>query len=81
LGFVDGIHYAEFTDAAWSADGLKLLVSSKDGYCTIVVFSAEELGIPLPESEQPTTQTRLHASTHDASVVLDGKPETRLCQQ
>ncbi|TCD66293.1 hypothetical protein EIP91_001584 [Steccherinum ochraceum] len=32
------LHYDEFTDMAWSPDGQCLMLSSRDGYCTIVVF-------------------------------------------
>ncbi|KAG1819213.1 WD40-repeat-containing domain protein [Suillus subaureus] len=32
------LHYDEFTDASWSSDGQCLILSSRDGYCTIVIF-------------------------------------------
>ncbi|KAJ8597669.1 WD40 repeat-like protein [Rhizopogon salebrosus TDB-379] len=32
------LHYDEFTDASWSPDGQCLILSSRDGYCTIVIF-------------------------------------------
>ncbi|KAH8102051.1 WD40 repeat-like protein [Cristinia sonorae] len=32
------LHYDEFTDMSWSPDGQCLILSSRDGYCTIVVF-------------------------------------------
>ncbi|KAJ8584585.1 hypothetical protein M405DRAFT_866095 [Rhizopogon salebrosus TDB-379] len=32
------LHYDEFTDALWSPDGQCLILSSRDGYCTIVIF-------------------------------------------
>jgi chromatin assembly factor 1 subunit B len=32
-----GLHYAGFTDLTWSPDGQTLLLSSIDGYCTVVV--------------------------------------------
>ena len=44
IAYVDGVHYAELTDMSWSADGNTLLVSSKDGYCTLLTFDANELG-------------------------------------
>jgi len=52
IGLLDGIHYAELTDLTWAADGSKLVVASKDGYCTIVAFSEGELGEPLSLEEQ-----------------------------
>jgi chromatin assembly factor 1 subunit B len=48
IAYVDGIHYAELTDMSWSADGNALLVSSKDGYCTLITFEANELGERVP---------------------------------
>ena len=32
-----GLHYAGFTDLAWSPDGQTLMLSSIDGYCSVVV--------------------------------------------
>ncbi|TEB32730.1 WD40 repeat-like protein [Coprinellus micaceus] len=32
------LHYDEFTDMTWSPDGQTLILSSRDGYCTIVIF-------------------------------------------
>ncbi|THH32836.1 hypothetical protein EUX98_g1331 [Antrodiella citrinella] len=32
------LHYDEFTDMSWSPDGQCLMLSSRDGYCTLVVF-------------------------------------------
>ncbi|GAA5902642.1 Cac2p [Sporobolomyces salmoneus] len=40
------LHYAPFTDLTWSPDGQSLILSSQDGYCSIVAFSPGELGTP-----------------------------------
>lgn len=50
---VEGLHCAEHTDIAWSADGRTLLVSAVDGYISIISFSEEELGQPLSQFEMP----------------------------
>lgn len=47
------LHYAAFTDLAWSPDGQSLMMSSSDGYCSIAVFDYHELGRPYQYSEQP----------------------------
>jgi len=47
------LHFAQMTDIAWSADGLQLIVSSNDGYCSVLYFSAEEMGEMLPEDQLP----------------------------
>jgi chromatin assembly factor 1 subunit B len=39
-----GLHYAGLTDAAWSADGKTLFVTSSDGYVSILSFGDGELG-------------------------------------
>lgn len=39
-----GLHYANLTDAVWSPDGLTLMVSSRDGYISILNFADGELG-------------------------------------
>lgn len=44
LCVVSNLHYATFTDLAWSNDGLTLLMSSSDGFCSALTFSAGELG-------------------------------------
>ncbi|XP_024524120.1 chromatin assembly factor 1 subunit FAS2-like isoform X2 [Selaginella moellendorffii] len=42
--FLGGIHYRAITDLAWSHDAKFLVVSSQDGYCTVVEFEEGELG-------------------------------------
>lgn len=44
FGLISNIHYTRLTDLAWSNNGSALLVSSTDGYCSIVQFSDGELG-------------------------------------
>jgi chromatin assembly factor 1 subunit B len=43
-----GLHYAGFTDIAWSPDGQTMMLSSADGYCSMVVFDFGELGAVHP---------------------------------
>lgn len=50
---VTGLHCAEHTDISWTEDGLNLLVSSVDGYSSIISFSSEELGVKLTEELTP----------------------------
>ena len=53
VAFVSGLHYATITDAAWSPCGLKLVVSSSDGYCSALTFTEAELGETLAPEEVP----------------------------
>ncbi|SMQ50637.1 unnamed protein product [Zymoseptoria tritici ST99CH_1A5] len=41
---VSNLHYATFTDLTWSSDGLTLLMTSSDGYCSALTFAPGELG-------------------------------------
>ncbi|KAG5929612.1 hypothetical protein E4U42_005317 [Claviceps africana] len=41
---VSNLHCATFTDLAWSSDGLTLIISSSDGFCSSLSFAAGELG-------------------------------------
>lgn len=50
---VEGLHCAEHTDIAWSADGLTVMLSSVDGYASVITFTEEELGPRLRESQIP----------------------------
>ncbi|KAI6247844.1 hypothetical protein HI914_04521 [Erysiphe necator] len=58
---VSNLHCASFTDLAWSNDGLILLITSSDGFCSTLVFSRNELGekfngeIPRFKSHHPST--------------------------
>ncbi|EME87282.1 uncharacterized protein MYCFIDRAFT_184373 [Pseudocercospora fijiensis CIRAD86] len=38
------LHYATFTDLSWSGDGLTLLMTSSDGFCSALTFAPGELG-------------------------------------
>jgi hypothetical protein len=44
LAVFKGLHYANLTDAAWSSNGHQLLVSSTDGYISVISFAQGELG-------------------------------------
>lgn len=41
---VSNLHLATFTDLTWSSDGLTLLISSSDGFCSTLSFLPGELG-------------------------------------
>lgn len=44
LCVVSNLHFATFTDLTWSNDGLTLIMSSSDGFCSTLSFSPGELG-------------------------------------
>ncbi|EDW71991.1 uncharacterized protein Dwil_GK10714 [Drosophila willistoni] len=51
FGIVSNIHYTRLTDLTWSADGNVLIVSSTDGFCSLLTFEADELGERYEEME------------------------------
>lgn len=61
-----GLHYAGFTDIAWSPDGQAMMLSSADGYCSIVVFDLGELGTVHP-TQQHHRQLAAIAHSHGGS--------------
>ncbi|KAK9900679.1 WD40 repeat-like protein [Cystobasidium minutum MCA 4210] len=51
ISMFSSLHFAAFTDLAWTADGLTLIATSSDGYASIFTFEEGELGTPA--SVQP----------------------------
>ncbi|KAF3938755.1 Coronin-7 [Dactylella cylindrospora] len=44
LCIVSNLHYAAFTDLTWTPDGNMLLITSTDGFCSVITFNPGELG-------------------------------------
>lgn len=44
FAIVSNIHYTRLTDLTWSTDGNVLIVSSTDGFCSLLTFDENELG-------------------------------------
>ncbi|KAF8916728.1 WD40-repeat-containing domain protein [Mucidula mucida] len=63
------LHYDEFTDATWSPDGQSLILSSRDGYCTLIVF--DEI-LATYHTQQQSLQ--LQSIAHHNSVPIDFTP-------
>ncbi|KAL4820596.1 WD40-repeat-containing domain protein [Aspergillus spinulosporus] len=66
LCVVSNLHFATFTDLAWSNDGLTLIMSSSDGFCSTLSFTPGELGQPYtaPLSAPQTTGTGPASALH-----------------
>ncbi|KAI9891760.1 MAG: hypothetical protein M1814_002510 [Vezdaea aestivalis] len=66
LCIVSNLHFATFTDLTWSSDGLTLLMSSSDGFCSSLTFSPGELGQiytgTTPSMYQTTVLTALNSA-------------------
>ncbi|XP_017133124.1 chromatin assembly factor 1 subunit B [Drosophila elegans] len=44
FAIVSKIHYSRLSDLTWSSDGTVLIVSSTDGFCSLISFEPNELG-------------------------------------
>ena len=69
LAYVSGLHYANFTDGAWSANGHDLLVSSSDGYVSLIHFEPGELGTPLRASSSMSSVSSFRQTVPTATPV------------
>lgn len=79
---VSNIHYTRLSDVTWSSDGRILVVSSTDGYCSLVSFAENELGTPYREKLEDITtdvdsssldlkETRPVSSTSTDSALVE----------
>ncbi|BGP41933.1 Chromatin assembly factor 1 subunit [Rhodotorula kratochvilovae] len=63
IAMFGNLHYAPFTDLTWSADGQTLVVSSQDGYCSVIAFEPGELGT-LYHDQRPWASAAAHHHHH-----------------
>jgi chromatin assembly factor 1 subunit B len=79
LALIGNLHYANITDLAWSPDGRTLLMSSQDGYCSMVVFDEGELGevYTLPEHVQMDLDPAPQRPVKREAVVTIGADKKR----
>eukprot|EP00529_Nitzschia_sp_RCC80_P014459 CAMPEP_0113480046 /NCGR_PEP_ID=MMETSP0014_2-20120614/21648_1 /TAXON_ID=2857 /ORGANISM="Nitzschia sp." /LENGTH=752 /DNA_ID=CAMNT_0000373413 /DNA_START=257 /DNA_END=2515 /DNA_ORIENTATION=+ /assembly_acc=CAM_ASM_000159 len=67
LSVIQGLHYAGLTDCCWSQDGMNLMVSSSDGYISIVNFSSGELGHVYTPPKTTTAESASRKSTAESN--------------
>ncbi|KAF4462812.1 chromatin assembly factor 1 subunit B [Fusarium albosuccineum] len=65
---VSNLHCATFTDLAWSSDGLTLMISSSDGFCSTLSFAAGELG-EVYKGEVPPVKSQMAVSSNQNTPV------------
>ncbi|PLW37614.1 hypothetical protein PCANC_05687 [Puccinia coronata f. sp. avenae] len=73
------LHFSSFTDLSWTSDGETLVLSSSDGYCSLVIFEKHELGERMTEEEMrehlpPTLMMRHVMGKEPASFPSSGYP-------
>ncbi|RMD43932.1 hypothetical protein DV735_g1214, partial [Chaetothyriales sp. CBS 134920] len=72
LCVVSNLHFAAFSDLTWSNDGLTLLMSSSDGFCSVLAFAPGELGQvytgPHPTHTNPVVCTSISLPTSQSGT-------------
>lgn len=51
ISVIGNLHYTPLTDLCWSQDGLMLMISSTDGFCSYVSVATEMLGETIDPAE------------------------------
>ncbi|KAI4498884.1 hypothetical protein M0802_006059 [Mischocyttarus mexicanus] len=69
IAVISNIHYTRLTDIAWSSDGYFLVVSSTDGYCSIIHFSQNELGHVYDNSKGETMTPSVLPNSDNSEVI------------
>ena len=62
FAYFKDIHYTRLTDLTWSEDGLLLVASSTDGYCALITFEPNELGVQYVKEESEVEESVLDVS-------------------
>lgn len=70
ISIVRKIHCSQITDIRWSACGTMLMVSSTDGYCSVIRFEHEELGQMV---EPPSTLNQKILTRYNTSSAMKSK--------
>lgn len=52
LGLLKNLHYSTITDITWSSDGNSIIITSAEGFCSIMLLSDGILGTPLQVQEK-----------------------------
>ncbi|KAG9308319.1 WD40-repeat-containing domain protein [Chiua virens] len=67
------LHYDEFTDMSWSPDGQTLMLASRDGYCTLIIF--DEI-LPAHHTQQSTLQLQSIAQHNSVPLTYASSGST-----
>ncbi|XP_054258509.1 chromatin assembly factor 1 subunit B [Macrosteles quadrilineatus] len=87
FALITNIHYTRLTDLSWSSDGRVLVVSSSDGYCSIITFAENELGTIYTKEDNQTPENELTKSQDNtlktplqkSDVPLNLTEEANMC--
>ncbi|KAK6095361.1 Chromatin assembly factor 1 subunit [Batrachochytrium dendrobatidis] len=82
LAFFGNLHYATFTDMTWSSDGRTLIMSSIDGFCSMVELDENELGViytpPAPVEPNIVNSNSDDLKTKPVDNPAVSKPITKM---
>uniref|UniRef100_A0A182PH95 CAF1B/HIR1 beta-propeller domain-containing protein n=1 Tax=Anopheles epiroticus TaxID=199890 RepID=A0A182PH95_9DIPT len=88
FALISNIHYTRLTDMSWSSDGKMLIVSSTDGFCSIIFFAEGELGTVYEEPAQekspekePNTPPRIDVTMNEGIKSTPPKDEVSKKQE
>ncbi|KAK6430912.1 Chromatin assembly factor 1 subunit [Oleoguttula sp. CCFEE 5521] len=80
LCVVSNLHYATFTDLTWSSDGLTLLITSSDGFCSALTFAPGELGtvhhLQIANTRATPTPINIPRASQSAASTPQATPTT-----
>ncbi|XP_019549444.2 chromatin assembly factor 1 subunit B [Aedes albopictus] len=82
FALISNIHYTRLTDISWSGDGKILIVSSTDGFCSMISFNEGELGeIHVMEVDEAAgvekEKTPTKKATSNRKKSKDGKDDEK----
>lgn len=80
IAYLQKIHYTRLTDISWSKDGLLLVASSTDGFCTVVNFENNELGVEYKKVEEIQEEVKKEDPVENKEqevVTIENKPEAK----
>lgn len=78
LGLVSNLHYLTITDLCWEQDGLLILVSSAEGFCSAIMFEPDTFG-PLADANVEVSKRTPKTESPDPSMnaqVLQDPPKS-----
>lgn len=73
FGLISNIHYTRLTDLTWSSDGQILVVSSTDGFCSLILFSKDELGIVYKKNDEDKENVDEKIIVEEKTIVVEKK--------
>ncbi|XP_014473067.1 PREDICTED: chromatin assembly factor 1 subunit B [Dinoponera quadriceps] len=73
IAMVSNIHYGRLNDISWSSDGRIVIVSSSDGYCSVIHFDENELGQIHTVKEPVNPPKEMPKSSGKKSTSVKGK--------